>query len=189
MWSVWTPTRRRNVALAGLDNAVCVVEEVEDDDEMTSLVSSSGSVWDSLDQAASTRLESGGLLAKALQTSLLLSPFFFWGTSMVAMKVRCAYCSACARKYVTLLGPSGPQHHLFCSPTSQTPLPSAAWFALQGVVPHTTPLMLGALRLLPAGCVLVAWAASTGRQQPEGWKAWAWVLAFALVDAAAFQVR
>ncbi|PNH05330.1 hypothetical protein TSOC_008405, partial [Tetrabaena socialis] len=34
---------------------------------------------------------------------------------------------------------------------------------------------------------LVAWAASTGRAQPSTLKAWAWVLAFALVDAAAFQ--
>ncbi len=88
-----------------------------------------------------------------------------------------------------LSGPSGPQPGHPCrSSASRNPLPCAVWFALQGVVPHTTPLLLGALRLLPAGCVLVAWAASTGRQQPEGWKAWAWVLAFALVDAAAFQV-
>jgi hypothetical protein len=30
----------------------------------------------------------GGPLAQLLSTALLVSPFFFWGTSMVAMKVR-----------------------------------------------------------------------------------------------------
>ncbi|EFJ50686.1 hypothetical protein VOLCADRAFT_57976 [Volvox carteri f. nagariensis] len=82
------------------------------------------------------------LLSTISETALLISPFFFWGTSMVAMK---------------------------------------------SVVPHTTPLVLGALRLLPAGLVLVGWAAASGRKQPGTLKAWAWVLAFALVDAAAFQ--
>jgi drug/metabolite transporter (DMT)-like permease len=45
------------------------------------------------------------------------------------------------------------------------------------------------MRLLPAGLVLLAWAAATGRPQPKTPTAWAWVLAFALVDGAAFQVR
>lgn len=48
--------------------------------------------------------------------------------------------------------------------------------------------MLGAMRLLPAGIALVAWAAATGRPQPKSAVAWAWILAFALVDGAAFQV-
>ncbi|KXZ55945.1 hypothetical protein GPECTOR_2g1496 [Gonium pectorale] len=59
--------------------------------------------------------------------------------------------------------------------------------AMKSVVPHATPLLLGALRLLPAGAVLVGWAAASGRKQPSSLEAWAWVLAFALVDAAAFQ--
>jgi drug/metabolite transporter (DMT)-like permease len=80
--------------------------------------------------------------ASALRAAVLVSPFFFWGTSMVAMK---------------------------------------------GVGPHATPLLLGAMRLLPAGAVLVAWAARQGRPQPAGAVAWAWVAAFALVDGAAFQ--
>lgn len=78
-------------------------------------------------------------LARAL---LLVSPFFFWGTSMVAMK---------------------------------------------GVGPHATPLLLGAMRLLPAGAALVAWAGKQGRPQPSTPLAWAWVAAFAIVDGAAFQ--
>ncbi|KAJ9533155.1 hypothetical protein QJQ45_018257 [Haematococcus lacustris] len=72
--------------------------------------------------------------------ALLVSPFAFWGTSMVVMK----------------------------------------GLAL-------SPLMMGTVRLLPAGALLVAWAVMRGRPHPSGWKAWAWVLAFGLVDGAAFQ--
>ncbi|KAG2445906.1 hypothetical protein HXX76_000510 [Chlamydomonas incerta] len=69
--------------------------------------------------------------------------------------------------------------------------PFALWgtsmVAMKGVVTHTSPLLLGSLRLLPAGLLLVAWAASTGRAQPKTLKAWAWILAFALADGACFQ--
>jgi len=82
------------------------------------------------------------LAAKLARAAVLVSPFFFWGTSMVAMK---------------------------------------------GVGPHATPLLLGAIRLLPAGAALVAWAGAQGRPQPSTPLAWAWISAFALVDGAAFQ--
>ncbi|KAL5224024.1 hypothetical protein ABZP36_010663 [Zizania latifolia] len=72
----------------------------------------------------------------------LVSPFFFWGTAMVAMK---------------------------------------------GVIPKTGPFFVAATRLLPAGALLVAFAAARGRKQPSGWAAWAAVAAFGLVDAACFQ--
>ncbi|KAL6883551.1 hypothetical protein ACP4OV_010965 [Aristida adscensionis] len=72
----------------------------------------------------------------------LVSPFFFWGTAMVAMK---------------------------------------------GVIPRTGPFFVAALRLLPAGALLVAFAAARGRKQPSGWVAWLAVAAFGLVDAACFQ--
>uniref|UniRef100_A0A0E0EZB7 EamA domain-containing protein n=1 Tax=Oryza meridionalis TaxID=40149 RepID=A0A0E0EZB7_9ORYZ len=72
----------------------------------------------------------------------LVSPFFFWGTAMVAMK---------------------------------------------GVIPKTGPFFVAALRLLPAGALLVAFAAARGRRQPSGWAAWVAVAAFGLVDAACFQ--
>ncbi|KAG2452472.1 hypothetical protein HYH02_002712 [Chlamydomonas schloesseri] len=69
--------------------------------------------------------------------------------------------------------------------------PFALWgtsmVAMKGVVTHTTPLLLGSLRLLPAGLLLVAWAASTGRAQPKTLTAWAWIMAFALADGACFQ--
>ncbi|RCV42330.1 hypothetical protein SETIT_9G207700v2 [Setaria italica] len=72
----------------------------------------------------------------------LVSPFFFWGTAMVAMK---------------------------------------------GVIPRTGPFFVAALRLLPAGALLVALAAARGRKQPSGWEAWLAVAAFGLIDAACFQ--
>ena len=73
---------------------------------------------------------------------LLISPFFLWGTAMVAMK---------------------------------------------GVIPHTTPLFLAGLRILPAGVLILIVAAIMGRPQPKTWKAWLWILLFALVDGALFQ--
>lgn len=73
---------------------------------------------------------------------LLISPFFFWGTAMVAMK---------------------------------------------GVIPHTTPLFLAGLRILPAGVLILIVAAIMGRSQPKGWKAWLWIILFALIDGSLFQ--
>jgi hypothetical protein len=75
--------------------------------------------------------------------ALLVSPFFFWGTAMVAMK---------------------------------------------GVIPKTGPFFVAALRLIPAGALVVAFAAARGRKQPSGWAAWGAIAAFGLVDAACFQV-
>jgi drug/metabolite transporter (DMT)-like permease len=60
--------------------------------------------------------------------------------------------------------------------------------ALKLVQPHVPyPFLLGSLRLLPAGIILIAWAAATGRKHPSGATAWAWIAAFALVDGAMFQ--
>jgi drug/metabolite transporter (DMT)-like permease len=73
---------------------------------------------------------------------VLLSPFFFWGTAMVAMK---------------------------------------------GVIPHTTPFFMAAIRLLPAGLLILMAAAWSGRSQPQGIKAWSWIALFALVDGTLFQ--
>jgi hypothetical protein len=62
--------------------------------------------------------------------------------------------------------------------------------ALKLVMPHIpSPLLLGALRLLPAGILLVIWAGATGRKHPTSIQAWGWILLFGLVDGAAFQVR
>jgi drug/metabolite transporter (DMT)-like permease len=73
---------------------------------------------------------------------LLVSPFFLWGTAMVAMK---------------------------------------------GVVPHTTPLFLAGIRIVPAGVLVLLFAAIQKRPQPQSWRAWVWIVLFAIVDGAMFQ--
>jgi drug/metabolite transporter (DMT)-like permease len=79
----------------------------------------------------------------ALKDSILLiSPFFLWGTAMVAMK---------------------------------------------GVIPHTTPLFMAGIRLLPAGILVLIAAAFLGRPQPKSWQAWLWIALFALMDGTLFQ--
>lgn len=83
-------------------------------------------------------------LAEALwEGAVLVSPFFFWGTAMVAMKE---------------------------------------------VLPKCGPFFVSAFRLIPAGFLLVAFAASRGRTLPSGFNAWLSITLFALVDAACFQV-
>ena len=73
---------------------------------------------------------------------LLISPFFFWGTAMVAMK---------------------------------------------GVIPETSPFFLAALRILPAGFLVLLTAIVMGHSQPKSWKAWLWIALFGLVDGTLFQ--
>ncbi|WP_422110793.1 DMT family transporter [Candidatus Synechococcus calcipolaris] len=78
----------------------------------------------------------------AIAKLLLIAPFFFWGTAMVAMKQ---------------------------------------------VMPHTTPFFVAGVRLLPAGLIVLAFAIALGKPQPQGWRAWAWISLFALVDGLLFQ--
>lgn len=59
---------------------------------------------------------------------------------------------------------------------------------LQALDAHTAPLFVSAVRMLPAGLVLLIWAALERRPQPVGLKAWLWIIAFSLADATAFQV-
>lgn len=77
-----------------------------------------------------------------LETLLLISPFFFWGTAMVAMKE---------------------------------------------VLPKAGPLFVAATRLIPSGCLLVGFAAWTGRKQPASVLAWLAIALFGLVDGSFFQ--
>lgn len=83
-----------------------------------------------------------GFLEAALEWGLLISPFFFWGTAMVAMKE---------------------------------------------VLPKTGPFFVSAFRLIPAGLLLVGFAAFRGKRFPSGFNAWFSIAIFALVDAACFQ--
>lgn len=78
----------------------------------------------------------------SLFSIFLITPFFLWGTAMVAMK---------------------------------------------GVMPHSTPLFIAGIRLVPAGLLILAVAKILKLPQPKGWKAWLWIIAFALVDGAIFQ--
>lgn len=59
--------------------------------------------------------------------------------------------------------------------------------AMKGVIPHTTPLFMAGVRLVPAGVLLLIAATVMGRPQPKGWKAWLWIAVFALIDGALFQ--
>ena len=62
-----------------------------------------------------------------------------------------------------------------------------AMVAMKGVMPHTTPLFVAGVRLVPAGVLVLVVAAVMGRPQPKGWAAWLWIALFALVDGTLFQ--
>ncbi|RHN68013.1 putative EamA domain-containing protein [Medicago truncatula] len=95
------------------------------------------------DGKASDKDESSPTILDGLwQGAVLISPFFFWGTSMVAMKE---------------------------------------------VIPKHGPFFVSSFRLIPAGFLLVAFAASRRREFPSSFNAWLSIAIFALVDAACFQ--
>jgi len=95
------------------------------------------------DGKASVKDESSVTIVEELwEGAVLISPFFFWGTSMVAMKE---------------------------------------------LIPKYGPFFVSSFRLIPAGFLLVAFAASRGRAFPSGFNAWLSIAIFALVDAACFQ--
>ena len=70
-----------------------------------------------------------------------------------------------------------------------------AMVAMKGTIPHTTPLFMAGVRLLPAGVLVLIAAALTTRffngaiapAQPKGWTAWLWIALFGLVDGTLFQ--
>jgi drug/metabolite transporter (DMT)-like permease len=62
-----------------------------------------------------------------------------------------------------------------------------AMVAMKGVIPDTTPLFLGGMRILPAGLFVLLAGIIFQRPQPRGWLAWGWISLFALVDGALFQ--
>ena len=87
--------------------------------------------------------EEEGILELVWEWAVLVSPFFFWGTAMVAMKE---------------------------------------------VIPKCGPFFVSAFRTIPAGFLLIAFAASRARPFPSGLTAWLSITLFALVDATCFQV-
>ncbi|MEB3181096.1 MAG: DMT family transporter [Nostocaceae cyanobacterium] len=62
-----------------------------------------------------------------------------------------------------------------------------AMVAMKGVIPHTTPLFMAGVRLVPAGVLVLLFGVLLGRPQPQGWSAWLWIGLFALMDGALFQ--
>ncbi|AFY35253.1 DMT family transporter [Calothrix sp. PCC 7507] len=62
-----------------------------------------------------------------------------------------------------------------------------AMVAMKGVIPHTTPLFMAGVRLLPAGVLILIAAAIMGKPSPQGWAAWLWIALFGLVDGTLFQ--
>lgn len=62
-----------------------------------------------------------------------------------------------------------------------------AMVAMKGVVPHTTPLLIATVRLLPAGLLILGSTVLMNRPQPKTWRAWLWIALFGLVDGTLFQ--
>ena len=70
-----------------------------------------------------------------------------------------------------------------------------AMVAMKGTIPHTTPLFMAGVRLVPAGVLVLIAAALTSQffngatapAQPKGWTAWGWIALFGLVDGTLFQ--
>ena len=62
-----------------------------------------------------------------------------------------------------------------------------AMVAMKGVIPYTTPFFMAGVRLLPAGILVLIVAIILKRPQPQTWKAWFWIILFAVVDGAMFQ--
>ncbi|MEM7726861.1 MAG: DMT family transporter [Cyanobacteria bacterium P01_A01_bin.45] len=62
-----------------------------------------------------------------------------------------------------------------------------AMVAMKGTIPHTTPLFMAGLRIFPAGVLILVVARIMGKSQPQGWKAWLWIIIFGLVDGTLFQ--
>ncbi|OIP69325.1 MAG: EamA family transporter [Oscillatoriales cyanobacterium CG2_30_44_21] len=78
--------------------------------------------------------------------------------------------------------------------TRQSPLLIAPFFlwgtamvVMKAVMPHTSPMFMAAVRLIPAGLLLTIGGIYFGKQQPKGWLAWLWISLFALVDGTMFQ--
>lgn len=62
-----------------------------------------------------------------------------------------------------------------------------AMVAMKGVIPDTTPLFLGGMRIFPAGVLVLVGSLIFKRPQPRGWLAWGWISLFALIDGTFFQ--
>ncbi|CAM6099429.1 unnamed protein product [Calypogeia fissa] len=62
-----------------------------------------------------------------------------------------------------------------------------AMVAMKGLLPKAGPMFVAAVRLIPAGFLLVGYGAYSGKKQPTGLMAWLSIALFGLIDAACFQ--
>ncbi|HHP7229998.1 MAG TPA: DMT family transporter [Xenococcaceae cyanobacterium] len=62
-----------------------------------------------------------------------------------------------------------------------------AMVAMKGVISDTTPFFMAGVRLVPAGVLVLIVASLLNRPQPQTWKAWFWIILFAIADGAMFQ--
>jgi drug/metabolite transporter (DMT)-like permease len=58
---------------------------------------------------------------------------------------------------------------------------------MKAVIPNTSPLFLAGFRLVPAGIIILVLALAFKLPQPKTWRAWLWILVFAIVDGLMFQ--
>lgn len=149
-------TRSRNVEIEASESTVdldCLGTGLDVECLVSSSSSSEPNAPDLLSTANNTtnqklvveddEKEAKNIVEMMAEVGVLVSPFFFWGTAMVAMKE---------------------------------------------VLPLAGPFFVAAFRLIPAGLLLVAFAAFKARPLPSGLNAWLSITLFALVDAACFQV-
>jgi hypothetical protein len=139
-WNIVKCTSGTNTELGEQEGAVDF-DCVGTGQDVECVVSSPSS--DSEESVALSDDDSAALGKLVWEWAVLVSPFFFWGTAMVAMKE---------------------------------------------VIPKCGPFFVSAFRLIPAGFLLVAFAASRNRPFPSGLTAWLSISLFALVDATCFQV-
>lgn len=64
---------------------------------------------------------------------------------------------------------------------------ATAMVVMKVIIPDTTPLFLAAFRLIPAGILVILLSTAFKIPQPQGWKAWLWIVLFAIIDGAMFQ--
>ncbi|GAB2277707.1 hypothetical protein Dimus_012410 [Dionaea muscipula] len=125
----------------GIDVECVITPSVVGGDEMGSTATSK-LIEEGGEELGVAVVDSLSLVNSLWEWAVLISPFFFWGTAMVAMKQ---------------------------------------------VLPKVGPFFLSALRLIPAGFLLIGFAAFKRRPMPSGFFAWLSISLFALVDASCFQ--
>lgn len=116
--------------------------DLQDDSSSSSSSSEVDCVGSGLDIECNVSSTTTSTTSSYWEWAIVVSPFFFWGTAMVAMKE---------------------------------------------VIPKAGPFFVSSFRLIPAGFLLVAFAAWRGRPFPSGLAAWLSIAIFGLVDAACFQ--